>query len=218
MGFLKCASKYSKQIIYCCYSILMLYGAGILIWGLVDEEVDSDFVTHTIRLSTGVISVVNAALGLYGTGYGEKCLVYLSICLLFVTCIVQILAIIVRITLPYEESTERKAELQTLFDEEEDKYAQRFQKIELKCCGVNSYNDYEEKFDPLLLGYPPSCCGFSTNTKCTKPFEIGCHQKLQEAREYHELVRAIIFLVSSFLKYVSALVIAILTIWGDDLV
>lgn len=69
---------------------------------------------------------------------------------------------------------------------------------------MTGYNDYEEKFDPLLVGYPESCC--NSKKRCSDPeYKIGCHQTIMRALQIQELVRALIFLFFSIFKVVLVL-------------
>ncbi|XP_068912307.1 tetraspanin-9-like isoform X3 [Tenebrio molitor] len=178
---------------------------------------DSPTSTVVIWMGVGIASMANAAMGLYGTKIDDKCLVYASIVFMFTSCVVQIVVTIIRVSMPLKETDAERKQLFRLFNEEDEEYLERFyqMQIDLECCGVTGFDDYEEKFDPLLLGYPSSCCK-GMKSPCRTPFKTGCHQKVMEAHHREELIRAIIFVLFSGLKFVGAMLVAILTIWHDD--
>ncbi|XP_044262992.1 tetraspanin-9-like isoform X2 [Tribolium madens] len=191
---------------------------AMIVWAVVDKILDSEgkSTTFTVWMLVGVGSMLNASLGLYGTKIDDNCLVYASIIFLFVTCISQILVTIIRIAVPHQEAPKEKERFQKMFNSELTNLNDEFHKIEIEwqCCGVLGFDDYEEKFDPVLVGYPPSCC--ESGKRCQKPYPIGCHTMITHARFVRELIRAIIFITFSVLKFCSAIVIAVLTIWHEE--
>ncbi|EFA13263.2 hypothetical protein TcasGA2_TC001533 [Tribolium castaneum] len=207
--------RHNKGVIYILYFMLMIYGLAMIVWGVVDRIIDSEDQSSTfaVWMIVGVCSMLNASLGLYGTKIDDKCLVYASIIFLFMTCVSQILVTIIRIAAPQKDAPKEKARLKKLFNSELPALMKEFQEIEIEwqCCGVLGFDDYEEKFDPLLVGYPPSCC--ESGKRCKNPYPIGCHTKITKAQYVEELIRAIIFITFSFC---SAIVIAILTIWHEE--
>ncbi|XP_068912306.1 tetraspanin-9-like isoform X2 [Tenebrio molitor] len=209
MNILTFLFVHSKIVIYLIYSILMIYGLALIIWGMVDKITVADSPTSTvvIWMGVGIASMANAAMGLYGTKIDDKCLVYASIVFMFTSCVVQIVVTIIRVSMPLKETDAERKQLFRLFNEEDEEYLERFyqMQIDLECCGVTGFDDYEEKFDPLLLGYPSSCCK-GMKSPCRTPFKTGCHQKVMEAHHREELIRAIIFVLFSGLKLLGKLV------------
>ncbi|RZC38663.1 Tetraspannin domain containing protein, partial [Asbolus verrucosus] len=114
---------------------------------------ESDHHTFATWVTFGVLTLITTGLGYYGARHLNKrrFLKFYSIFLMLLG-LGQFTTAMFRITQPSWQSEKEKSKLMHLFEQEDRESEAKFNDLEarMKCCGVTNYDDYEEKFDPLL--------------------------------------------------------------------
>lgn len=195
-----CGMGMIKYLLFIFNFIFVLCGLAILIVGVLVHIGDKKYTNEMEGLTDnltfpsialiviGSIIFVIAFFGCCGAIRESHCMVITFASLLLTILIIQVaIAIYTFVALKNADDINFRDEYKTkVFDKynssEETKEFVDFIQNELKCCGVDSYNDFLRN-KPYI---PGSCCGKNSSDTCTQQnaYQTGCVSALKDLFKY----------------------------------